>query len=275
MTTDLHPPAVPGPRIEPRAVPTGVLLRRVVAAEWVKARSVAPTWAALGTLCFVLPAIGAVICSTQVRADVTGPAFDPLLQVYAGLAMSQVALAALGAVLVTGEYSSGSMTSTLTAVPDRRVLLAGKAALVALLSAPFALAASTLAAVVCLPLLRSRGADLTLSDPGVVRGVLGATAVLVLTALLGLGVGTLLRSSAAATIALTGALFLLPVLVMLLPASVRTGVGPWTPGQAGAAVLVLAPRGDYLGPLAGLLMFVAWAALPVVLAVLALVRRDA
>jgi len=96
-----------------------------------------------------------------------------------------------------------------------------------------------------------------------------------LVALLGLGVGTLPRSRAAATIALTGALFLLPVLGMLLPASVRTGVGPWTPGQAGAAVFVLAPRAEYLGPLAGLLLFSAWAALAVVLAAVALVRRDA
>lgn len=273
MTTDLHP--APVRTTEPGALSTGVLLGRVVAAEWVKARSLASTWSALGTLCFVLPAIGAVVCATLARADVTGPAFDPLVQVYAGLAMSQVALGVLGAVLVTGEYSSGSITATLTAVPDRRVLLAGKAVLVALLSAPFALAASTLTVVICLPLLRSRGADLTLTDPGVVRGVLGAAAVLVLTALLGLGVGALLRSSAAATIGLTSGLFLLPVLVLLLPAAIRTSVGPWTPGQAGAAVLVLTPRAEYLGPFAGLLLFTAWAALAMVLASVALVRRDA
>ncbi len=207
MTTDLHSVAAPAAArrtTEPRALSTGTLLGRVVAAEWVKARSLASTWAALGTLCFVPPAIGAVVCATQARADVTGPTFDPMRQVYAGLALR-----------------------------ERR------------------------------------------GQQRYERGVLGVAAVLVLTALLGLGVGALLRSSAAATIGLTAGLFLLPVLVMLLPTTVRTSVAPWTPGQAGAAVLVLAPRAEHLSPLAGLLLFVGWASLAMVLAAVALLRRDA
>ena len=95
-----------------------------------------------------------------------------------------------------------------------------------------------------------------------------------LTALLGLAVGTVLRSTAGAVVLLTGALFLLPVLVQLVPV-LNDSVGPWLPTQAGSAALVLGDRSGYLAPAAGQLLVACYAALALTAASVRLRRSDA
>ena len=248
-------------------------LGRVVWAEWIKARSVPSTWSALGACVFILASIGPAISSLE-ETGPGAPRSEPLLQMMAGASMAQVALGVLGALLVTGEYASRSITGTLAAVPQRGSLLAGKAVLLVLLVTPFALVACTLAAVTSLPVLRGRGVTLTLTSPDVVVAVLAMTLFLVLTALLGLAVGTLLRSTAGAVVVLTGLLFLLPVLVQLVPA-LRDSVGPFLPTQAGSAVLVLGDRSDYLSPVAGQLLVAGYVSLALAAALARLRRSDA
>ena len=244
-------------------------LGRVVASEWVKARSLASTWTCLSTAVFVLAVIGPAVSSLS--QDEVGPTTDePLLQVFAGVAMAQVALGVLGALLVTGEYGSRSIATTLAAVPQRGVLLAGKAVLLTLLTTPFALLGSTLAALTSLPVLDDAPA---LTSHDVVAGVLCTTLFLVLTALLGLAVGTVVRSTASAVIGLTAALFLLPVFVQLVPA-LNSSVGPYLPTSAGSAVLVHGDRTGYLGATAGQLLVLAYVALATALAAVRLQRSD-
>jgi hypothetical protein len=248
-------------------------LGRVLASEWVKARSLPSTWSAIGACLFIMASIGPAISSLQEDGP-SAPRTEPLLQMMAGVSMAQVALGVLGALLITGEYASKSITGTLAAVPQRGVLLAGKALLLVLLVTPFALVACTLAALTSLPVLRGRGATLTLTSPEVVTGVLSTTGFLVLMALLGLAVGTLLRSTAGAVVALTGALFLLPVLVQLVP-GLSESLGPWLPTQAGSAVLVLGDRSLHLSPLAGQVLVAGYAALALASATVRLRRSDA
>lgn len=253
-------------------------LGRVVSAEWIKARSVPTTWSALGATTFIMVAVGAAVCVGVPDTDIIGPGgaqYEPLPQVFAGVAMSQVALGVLGALLMTTEYSSRSITSTLTAIPQRRTLLAGKAALLTAITAPVALSASGGAVLAGLPVLQGKGLTLSRTDPQVVRAVLGTALVLTLTALLGLAVGTLLRSTAAAVLVLAVVLFLVPVLIQLLPTGVSTTVGPWTPSQAGAAVLPLQDRPEYLDPAAGLALAAAYTTAALVAAAVLVRRRDA
>ena len=265
----------PGPGDhDPQSVSLTRQVGRSLAAEWVKARSVPSTWSALCSATFILVAIGAAICRMVPAGDVPADGFEPMLQVMAGVPMAQVAVGVLGALAITTEYTSRSITSTLAAVPRRGLLLGGKAGVVALLYAPFALLGCALAPVVSLPLLRDKGLRLALTDALVVRGVLGTAAVLVLTALLGLAAGALLRSTAASVIVLTVVLFLLPVLLTLLPAADRT-LGPWLPSRAGGAVLLLHPADGYLSPAAGLALTTACTAGALAAAVVVLRRRDA
>ena len=255
-------------------VTPGRQLGRVVAAEWVKARSVPSTWSALGACVFIMASIGPVISSLE-ETGPGAPRSEPLLQMMAGLSMAQVAVGVLGALLITGEYASRSIGGTLAAVPQRGTLLAGKAVLLVLLVTPFALLSCTLAALTSLPVLRDRGTTtLGITSPEVVQAVLASTLFLVLTALLGLAVGTVLRSTAGAVVLLTGALFLLPVLVQLVPV-LNDSVGPWLPTQAGSAALVLGDRSGYLAPAAGQLLVACYAALALTAASVRLRRSDA
>ena len=153
-------------------VTPGRQLGRVVAAEWVKARSVPSTWSALGACVFIMASIGPVISSLE-ETGPGAPRSEPLLQMMAGLSMAQVAVGVLGALLITGEYASRSIGGTLAAVPQRGTLLAGKAVLLVLLVTPFALLSCTLAALTSLPVLRDRGTTtLGVTSPEVVQAVL-------------------------------------------------------------------------------------------------------
>ncbi|RJK94204.1 ABC transporter permease [Vallicoccus soli] len=253
-------------------------LRRVVAAEWVKARSVPSTWAALGSFAAIMVGIAAAITGAADASALTPAeraALEPVAEALSGVFMGQVALGVLGALLVTAEHGSRLVTVTLTAVPQRGALLAGKALLLVALTAPVVLLATSASAVLGLALLDRQGLGLAPTAPGVPAAVLGTCAYLVLVALLGLAAGALLRSSAAAVVVLTVVLFLLPVLVGLLPAGVADAVGPWLPSQAGQAVTQLQERPGYLPPAAGLAVLGAYVAAALAAAAAVTARRDA
>ncbi|MGY1606021.1 hypothetical protein [Geodermatophilus sp. SYSU D00700] len=252
-------------------------LVRAVSAEWVKARSLPSTWTALGTFLGIMLGLAVLIPLTRDLGSLP-PAerarVEPVAEALSGVFMGQVALALLGALLVTAEFSSRAITVTGLAVPQRRVLLAAKALLLLTLTVPVAVLATTVGTAVGLGILRGQGLTVGLTDAGVPRAVLGAAAYLVLVALLGLAVGTLLRSTAATVVLLTGALFLLPVLVGLLPAAIADAVGPWLPSQAGQAVLQLGDPAGYLPPVAGVLVLAAYTAVLLAAAARVVSRRD-
>lgn len=108
--------------------PRTIGLTNVVRSEWTKLRTVRSTyWTAVAA---VLATIGiAVLGSTQyVRnfrpGDLEG--FDAANFVLQGLYVAQIALGALGVLTITGEYATGMIRTTLTAVPQRRVVIALK-----------------------------------------------------------------------------------------------------------------------------------------------------
>lgn len=246
-------------------------------AQWVKARSVPSTGSPLGAALVIMLAIGPAISSTVPAATLAGDdgPFEPLGAVLSGIFMTQVALGVLGVMLMSTEYSTGSVRNALGAVPQRGMLLTAKALMLVALTRAAGPARH-----------RGRGDDRR-GDPAR-QGPRPRTHrpgrrprgcrqydVLVLTALLGLAVGTALRSTAAAVIVLTLVLFLLPVLVQLLPAGIGQPVGRWLPSQAGTAVLQTAKSPAHLSPVAGLAVAAGYTALALVAAAVALRRRDA
>lgn len=254
-------------------VPWPRQMRHVLSGEWIKARSLASTWSALGATTFIMVAIG-VILSNGVGSSDGGAAVEPVDQIFGGVAMSQVALGVLGALLVTTEYTSRSIVTTLAAVPQRATLLAAKGLLLVLITAPAALAGTAGAVAGGLAVLRGDGADISWTTPGLVRATLGTAATLMLTALIGLAIGTLLRTTVSAVIVIVFVNFLIPVLVGLLPA-VQDSVGPWLPSQAGGAVQQISDRSGFLPPLAGLGLLAAYTAAALTAAAVRLRRRDA
>ncbi len=193
-----------------------------------------------------------------------------------GLHLSQVTAGLLGVLAITGEYSSGMIRATLAAVPQRRLLLTAKAAVLAAVVAATATAGCFAAYLVFQAFLPA--ADpmrSTLAAPGVARAVAGAGLYLTILALLGFGLGTALRSSAAAVAALFGLLFVPTLLTALLPQAWQDRIGGYLPMNAGDAVYTTRPEAHMLAPWAGLAVFTAYAAIALAAGFTLITRRDA
>ncbi len=262
-------PAVAGRRQE-------VTLSRVVRAEWTKLRSLrTPAWLfALTGLGIVLlgtmMAIGTVVAGVSAEEEEV----DALGGALTGISPVELLVGALGALAVTTEYSSGTIRSTLAAVPRRLPVLVAKAVVVALAVLTVALVSVLVAFTATRGMLAGQGVSLPFTAPGVPRALVGAALYLTVVALLGAGFGWLLRSAVGALAALVGVLYVLPVLGIVLPEGAAAVVVPLMPGNAGAAVMQLGPAG-LLAPWAGIAVFAGYAVLLLAVAALVLRRRDA
>ena len=249
----------------------GVTAGRVVTAEWIKARGTRSTWwlaaaaAASTVMAGVSPALTVLLGG--VPSDDTA---DPTGGALAGVSFTQLVIGALGVVVVTGEYPRGLIRSTFLAVPSRLPVLGAKALVAAAVTFAVSLVAVFATFVSAQLVLGAADVSISLAHPGVPRALVGAAALLALTAALGVGFGWLVRNTAGAVASLFGVLFVLPVLGLLLPQ-----VNAYLPGNVGAAVLQVGPGGGPVGPLTGLALFAAYTAVVLATAASVLRRRDA
>ncbi|WP_369250417.1 ABC transporter permease [Streptomyces sp. R41] len=276
--TDSSAPAPVGtPR--PQYKVTG---RRVLRSEWAKLCSLRSTWITLGLGLLFLIAFG-VIAAAHYKSELnSGRPLRPddagataLSLSLFGTNFAQLALGVLGVLVTAGEYSTGMIRSTLAAVPRRLPVLWSKAAVFGLV----ALAVATLGAFIAFPIaggiLSGTSADLTLSDSGVVRSLLGAGLYLGLVGVIGTALGALLRSVAGGIAVLVATLMLVPGLISLLPTSWQDNISPYLPSNAGESMFALTHDSTALSPTAGLLVFLVWTALALAGAAYRLVRTDA
>jgi hypothetical protein len=116
----------------------------------------------------------------------------------------------------------------------------------------------------------------SLSDPGVARAVLGSALYLAVAALLGLGLGALLRNTAGAISVLFGLLFAVQIAVGFLPGKWSGEVGKFLPATAGQAVTTVHPDPAVsLAPWTGFGLFCLYAAAVLGLAGMRMRRGDA
>jgi len=193
-----------------------------------------------------------------------------------GLHVSQIAFGLLGVLVITGEYSSGMIRASLAAVPQRRLMLAGKTAVFAAGSVITGVAACLAAYLIFQAFLPSGDAMRTsLTDPGVARAVTGAGLYLAVLGLFGLGLGAIIRSAAGAVAALFGLLFVPSILITLLPASWQDSADRYLPMNAGEAIYTVQHQANSLAPWAGLGVFCGYAATALLTGFIMISRRDA
>ncbi|MBX0299522.1 ABC transporter permease [Cryobacterium sp. 1639] len=196
----------------------------------------------------------------------------------------QLVAGVLGVLVICGEYSSGTIQSTLIAVPSRVRVLAAKTVVVFLAATSAALIAVIGSWAVTYPMYAAFGIEVGLTAPGVVFALLGAAVYVGLSAVLGLGIGTLLRSVAAGVATVLSVILLLPIVLSVLPASdlvrslhllsmSKAGDAMAGPADAGGGLLDLAD--GYISPGAGWLVAVLWVGVFIVLGAIRLRRRDA
>jgi ABC-2 type transport system permease protein len=250
--------------------------------EWLKLRTLrTPAWI---TLVIVVAVIGTGIAVLSYypghwlhMSAASRAGFDPTNQGYAGMGVAQLAIGVAGVLIISGEYSSGSIRSTLAAIPDRRLLLAAKAAVfgaAALLVGEFtALAAFLINQYV---VLTAPAPHASLGQPGVLRAVLMIGAYLALVGLLGLGLGAIIRHTAGAIAALVGFVLAVPLVLQAFPAGIKTAVTPYLPMIiAENSLAAVKPVADSLGAWPGLALLCGYAAAALLAGGWVLARRDA
>jgi ABC-2 type transport system permease protein len=253
-------------------------------AEWTKIRSVRSTLWTLIVFAVVSLGLTGLLTWLTLRAltggrhDAGGSQIltDPVSFILGtGLGLGQLAICVLGALVVTSEYSSGTIRVSLLAAPRRVPLLIAKGLVFAVLVFVVAEAVAFASFFIGAAIVHSRVA-VSLSQPGVTRAVAGAGLYLTVLGLFALAIGGLIRHTAGAITTVIGLVLVIFPLTGLLPYSWGAHIHAYLPTIAG--MLITADRqqaGQLLSPWQGFGVFCVWTALLLAAAAYLLRRRDA
>jgi ABC-2 type transport system permease protein len=246
--------------------------------EFTKIRSVRSTYWTLLTLVVVTVGIGTLTCLGAVsRGADHGPNFDPAFRSLVGLYLGQLIIAVLGALTITSEYATGMIRTSLAVQPRRGTLFAAKAVVFAVVSLVTGLLASFASFFIGQAILSSKHLNTTLSQPHVLRAVIGGGLFLAVCGLLSFGLGAILRHTAAAITAAIGLLFVLTIVSNFLPQSWQVHVDKWIPANAGSQIwtVVTDPTAHLFSAWTGFGVFVAYAAIAIGAGFILFRKRDA
>jgi ABC-type transport system involved in multi-copper enzyme maturation permease subunit len=226
--------------------------------------------------------------------------FDPTQTSLTGMIVAGLTGGVFGALIITGEYSSGTIRSTLSATPRRPILLTAKigvtaAAVIvfcevlsfvsfflgqAILSSQHAPSASQLQQVGPLPIGKGGGILLpathaTLASPGALRAVWMTGLFIALLALMSFGLGLIFRSTAGAIAGFAGVTFVLPLVIR----GISEHLSRYMPTNilVNSVMSTVPDHGPYapLSPPMGLLVMVLYAGVALAIGAALFVRRDA
>jgi ABC-type transport system involved in multi-copper enzyme maturation permease subunit len=230
-------PAAPAATTTPVG-PLKVTQGRVVRSEWMKFRSLRSTLYTLLAAVVLTIGIGALFSAvTASQYHTFSPAdkaaFDPISTSLTGISFAVVAFGVLGVLLMSGEYSTGMIRSSLTAVPRRLPVLWAKLAVFAGAIFSVSLVTSFISFFVGQALLSSHHLSVAITAPDALRSVIGAALYVTVAGMIGVALGTLFRNTAAGISTFAAAFFVIPPLTGLLPASVSAHVSQYLPSNAG------------------------------------------
>jgi ABC-type transport system involved in multi-copper enzyme maturation permease subunit len=252
----------------------------LAAAEWTKLRSVRSTVISLLAMVVVTVGLGAAIAAgTVARWDSTTPAqrlaFDPASRALAGLFLGQLVIGVLGALVLSAEYSTGTIRATFSATPQRVTVLVVKTAVFGAVTFVVSLATCLAAFWVAQAVYGTKGIGTTIGAPGVTRVVIGGALYLTVVGVLGLGLAAILRHTAGTISTLFGLLLVLPILANFLPSDWQANIVKYLPGTAGSGIFQLHQDTGSLAPWTGFALFCGYALLALAGGALMLRRRDA
>jgi len=265
----------------PRAAHTGRVTQwRVVLSEWTKLHSLRSTrWSLLAgvLLTIAFPVLFAAVTSShwgsmspQERAD-----RHPLDIALAGVNVSQLAIAVLGVLVITGEYSTGMIRASFTAVPKRLPVLWAKTTVFGVVSFLLMVPPVLIAFFASQAILsRHHLLQISFSHPGVARSVIGGAIYLLLVGVFALGIGAIVRNTAGGIATFAAIFFVIPPLMNILPTSWNNAISQYLPSEAGRQIFSLTHGAHSLAPLPGGLLFLGYCALTLAIAAVLLVRRD-
>ena len=253
---------------------------RVIVSEWTKLHSLRSTrWSLLVAVVLTigLPAIFAAVTSSHwgdmhahERAN-----RHPLDIALAGVNLSQLAIGVLGVLVITGEYATGMIRASFTAVPKRLPVLWAKIIVFAFVSFALMLPSVLVAFWVSqLILSKHHILQISLADSGVLRSVVGGAVYLTLFGVFCMALGAIVRNTAGGIASFVALFFVIPPLVTVFPASWQNAINPWIPNSVFRSIFQLTHGSHSLSPAGGLAVSLGYVAFAVAVAAVLLVRRD-
>lgn len=276
-------PTIAAPAAAERAEAPGieaqpVTLRRVIKSEWIKFWTLRSTWLVLGGAVAGMVVLALVVAyntrhiTSNLQANDIAP--SSTLQ---GYYLAQLLIGALGVLFVSGEYGTGMIRSTLVAVPRRLPVLWAKLAVFVTVTVTSMVAISIVAFLCAQALLSHYRTGYSLSEPGVLRVVIGTGIYLTLVGMIGGALGWIVRSTPGALVAYFALVLVLPVLFGDALGNWGKEVAQFLPSQAGASFSTSIPESPSysLSPWVGLLVLAGWVVVALAVAAGVLRRRDA
>jgi ABC-2 type transport system permease protein len=267
--------------VRPRAIPAAAKrpgLPGTLRSELTKIISVRSTYWTL--LAQVLASIGWAIanCAGVVSHGIS-PDFNAAQVSLTGqVALGELIIVVLGALVITSEYSTGMIRTSLAVMPRRGVLYSAKAIVFAAVTLTLSLITSFTSFFIGQAILSSKHYNTTLTQPGVLRAVLLSAAIVTVFGLFAYGAGALIRHSAGAITAILGVIFLIPALAQALPNGWFQALQRWLPGGGALEPIVrsTSPVSRYLFSAWGeFAVFSGYAAVLLALGAWFFIRRDA
>jgi ABC-type transport system involved in multi-copper enzyme maturation permease subunit len=214
---------------------------RVLLSEFTKFRSLRSTmWTLLAAVVLMI-GLGALFSGVDASQYHTFNAlekavFNPVTTSLNGVTFAVVAFGVLGVLLMSGEYSTGMIRSSLTAVPRRLPVLWGKLAVFAGSILSVSLVASFISFFLGQAVLGSHHLGVSITAHDALRSVIGAALYVTVAGLIGLALGALLRNTAAGIATFAAVFFVIPLLAVLLPASISDHLSQYLPSNAGGVI---------------------------------------
>lgn len=274
---------------------TGLTFLRAVHAEWLKLTSLRSSYIILTIALLGMVGIGLLstfavtaIASGFVAIDTEqgGAGQQSLVEEFgvmarevpaSGIIIAQFLIASLAVIQIGSEYGTRMITTTLTAVPRRITAVLAKTLVIAGTAFVVGVVGALISYAIAQPLLEPHGLSYALTADGVIPSILSTGAYLALVAVLGLGVGALLRNNAGGIVTTLGILTVLPLIVAILSGlnDFVKDLSDFLPASAGMDMVAIRTAQDHLTQVQAGLVVLAWAATALAGALISVKRRDA
>ena len=274
LTADRVPASVPDTHI-------GLSFPRIVRSEWLKLKTLRSTWISL-VLAIIVMVLAAGLIGHHMYGRLNHPGFfggdpgedDPIGNPLHGFGVTQLIIGVLGVLAVSGEYATGMIRATFSAVPKRLPVLAAKLTVMAIVGFVTMLIAVLASFFVAQAFLGRFSVSLT--APHAVQVIVALAGFLTLVGLLGLALGFIVRSTAGGIAGLVGILLVAPGIFAVINTSWSNTASHYLPINAGQSMFANPTYGQGdLSPTVGTIVVFAWVAAAIAGAVAVVSRRDA
>jgi ABC-2 type transport system permease protein len=257
-----------------------VTLARVTRSEWTKLWSLRSTRWSLLVACIAMAGLGPLIAVVSMAHwSQLGPfqraTFNPLERSLGGYRLAQLAIGVLGVMVISGEYSTGMIRSSLMAVPKRLPVLWAKLLVFSGVAFVLMLITSLISFFAAQAIFTQHHVNQTLGSPHALRVFVGTVLFMSVTGVLCTALGTIIRSTAGSISTYVALMFVLPGISDILPSSLSNAMNPYLPSVAGTEVASTFTQANTFSAWGGFALFCGYTVAAVAVAAYLLRRRDA